>query len=114
VKSTFPDDDHRTFNRFGERFDRGETFSGVPCAAGLEAVEALRPLVPAGWTFTEFALRWILMSDAVTTAIPGVRTPAQAVENAASASRPALDARVMAAVRDVYDRYIRAHVHDSW
>ena len=89
---TFAADDHRRFNREGEAFDKGETFSGVPYDEGLAAVEELRPLVPAGATLSALALRWILMFDAVTTAIPGARTPEQARSNAAAADLTPLDA----------------------
>jgi aryl-alcohol dehydrogenase-like predicted oxidoreductase len=112
--SVFAADDHRTFNRHGEMFDMGETFSGVPYDAALDAVEALRLLVPAGWTMAEFALRWILMFDAVTCAIPGARTVAQAQSNAAAASRPPIDPATLAAVRRVYDERIRGLVHSRW
>lgn len=112
--STFANDDHRHFNRHGEEFDKGETFSGVPYEAGLAAVEALRPLVPPGVTLAQFALRWILMWDAVTCAIPGARTPEQARSNAKAADLPPLDALHMAAIRDVYDDFIREHVHLNW
>jgi aryl-alcohol dehydrogenase-like predicted oxidoreductase len=114
ARSTFAADDHRQFNRNGEQFDRGETFSGVPYDAGLDAVEALKPLVPAGATLAQFALRWILMFDAVTCAIPGARTPDQARSNASAAELPALDQRTMDGVRHVYDTKIRAHVHAAW
>jgi len=114
LDSAFAADDHRQFNRQGEMFDKGETFSGVPYEVGLEAVERLRPLVPAGATLTQLALRWILMFDAVTCAIPGARNEQQARGNARSASLPALDERTMAAVPDVYDEYIRPHVHSGW
>jgi aryl-alcohol dehydrogenase-like predicted oxidoreductase len=114
ARSTFPGDDHRQFNRHGELFDRGETFSGVPFEVGLEAVERLRPLVPAGMSFTQFALRWVLMWPEVTTVIPGARTPAQARENAAAARLPPLDERTMAAARQVYDELVRPHVHRLW
>ena len=112
--SKFAADDHRQFNRNGELFDKGETFSGVPYEAGLAAVEALRTLVPAGASMTQLALRWILMFDAVTCAIPGAKTPAQARENAAAAALPSLDGETMAAIRKVYDDFIRAHVHARW
>ena len=112
--SQFAPDDHRTFNRQGERFDRGETFSGVPYEAGLDAVEALRAIVPAGATVAQFALRWILMWDAVSCAIPGARSPRQVQENVAAAALPPLDATTMAAAKDVYDRLIRPHVHQQW
>ena len=113
-RSTFADDDHRQFNRHGESFDKGETFSGVPYDLGLAAVEELRPLVPRGATLTQFALRWILMFDPVTCAIPGARSAPQARENAAAADFAPLDDLTMAAVRRVYDTYVRAAVHANW
>ena len=82
--SQFASDDHRNFNRHGGHFDVGETFSGVDYKAGLDAVEELRKLVPAGTSMTQFALRWILMSDAVTCAIPGGKRPGQVAETAAA------------------------------
>jgi aryl-alcohol dehydrogenase-like predicted oxidoreductase len=114
TRSTFAVDDHRLFNREGQAFDKGETFSGVPFDVGLAAVEELRPLVPPGATMAQLALRWILMFDAVTCAIPGAKTPVQARDNAAAAALPALDAPTMDAVRKVYDQHIREHVHGSW
>ena len=114
ASSQFAADDHRNFNRAGEAFDQGETFSGVPYDVALAAVDRLRPLVPAGVTMTQLALRWILMFDGVTCAIPGARTPAQARDNAAAADLPPLDAHAMQAVREIYDRDIRAHVHERW
>jgi aryl-alcohol dehydrogenase-like predicted oxidoreductase len=110
----FAQDDHRRYNREGEAFDKGETFSGVPYDVGLEAVERLRSLVSAGATLAQTALRWILMFDAVTCAIPGAKSPDQARENAAAASLHALDDETMAAARSVYDEHIRPHVHASW
>jgi aryl-alcohol dehydrogenase-like predicted oxidoreductase len=152
--SQFADDDHRKFNRDGEAFDKGETFSGVPYDVGLAAVEELRALLPAkpfgakaglraeahsanpglraearsanpglraearsakaGVSLAQFALRWTLMFDAVTCAIPGARTPEQARANAAAADLSPLDAETMGGVRDVYDRRIRPHVHGQW
>src|SRR5687768_3515919 len=112
--TVFPSDDHRGFNREGQAFDKGETLSGVPYDAGLAAVDELRGLVPVDATLARFALRWVLMFDAVTCAIPGARTEAQARENAGAASVSPLDARTMDAVRDVYDRRIRPLVHASW
>jgi aryl-alcohol dehydrogenase-like predicted oxidoreductase len=114
ARSTFPVDDHRQFNRHGELFDRGETFSGVPYEAGLEAVERLRPLVPKGMSLTQFALRWILMWPEVTTVIPGARTPEQARENAAAARFPLLDAAAMTAAKSIYEDLIKPHVHRYW
>ncbi len=110
--STFAADDHRSFNRNGEAFDKGETFSGVPFDVALEAVEELRSLVPAGVTMAGFALRWILMEAAVTVVIPGARTPAQARANATEV--PPLSPETMAAARDIYSRRIAPHVHHLW
>jgi aryl-alcohol dehydrogenase-like predicted oxidoreductase len=112
--SVFEAEDHRHYNRQGERFDKGETFSGVPYDVGLAAVEELRPLVPPGTTLGQLALRWILMFEAVSCAIPGAKTEAQARANAAAADLPSLGEETMAAVRAVYDRHIRAHVHAGW
>jgi aryl-alcohol dehydrogenase-like predicted oxidoreductase len=112
--STFDATDHRAFNREGQAFDKGETFSGVPYDIALAAVDELRPLVPATATMAQFALRWILMFDAVTCAIPGARTPAQATDNARAADLPALSDDAMARVRAIYDARLRPIVHDSW
>lgn len=112
--SQFAADDHRSFNRNGEAFDKGETFSGVPYDVALEAVEALRVPVPVGATMAAFALRWILMEDAVTVVIPGAKTPAQAKANAVAAEMVPLSADVMNAAREVYARLIAPHVHAHW
>jgi aryl-alcohol dehydrogenase-like predicted oxidoreductase len=112
--TAFEADDHRNFNRYGQEFDVGETFAGVPYEVGLAAVEELRPLVPAGASMAQMALRWILMFDAVSCAIPGAKRPAQAADNLAAGDMPALDEATMAAVRDIYDRLIRPHVHQRW
>jgi aryl-alcohol dehydrogenase-like predicted oxidoreductase len=112
--TTFALDDHRTFNRYGESFDQGETFSGVDFETGLKAIEALRPLVPAGATMAQLALRWILMFDAVTCAIPGGKTPAQVEDNMRVAEMPAFSDGTMQAIRAIYDQYIRAQVHSRW
>ena len=114
AKSGFEPDDHRAFNRHGEDFDRGETFSGVDYETGLQAVEELRPLVPAGWTMAQFALRWILMFEAVSCAIPGAKTPEQAEDNACAADLPPLAPATMEAVRALYDNRIRQLVHHYW
>ncbi len=113
-QTTFPDNDHRNYNRHGERFDRGETFSGVPFEVGLKAVDELKAVCPANMSMVQFALRWILMFDAVTCAIPGAKRPSQARENVATADLPALSDDVMARVREVYEEYIREHVHHYW
>ena len=124
ASSTFAADDHRQFNRHGESFDKGETFSGVPYDVGLAAVDELRTLC-AAWradapssaktaTLAQFALRWILMFDAVTCAIPGAKTPEQARANAAAPDLPDLDERTMQAIRHVYDHQIKQLVAESW
>jgi aryl-alcohol dehydrogenase-like predicted oxidoreductase len=110
----FAQDDHRNFNRYGESFDVGETFSGVDFDKGLQAVDEIRALLPEGATMAQFALRWILMFDAVTCAIPGAKNPAQARDNAAAADLPALPAEQMERIRELYDSYIRADVHHRW
>ncbi|WP_454849009.1 aldo/keto reductase [Rhizobium binxianense] len=110
----FASDDHRNFNRHGEAFDVGETFAGVPFEVGLQAVEEVRKLVPAGASMAAFALRWILMSEAVTVVIPGARNAEQAKANAAAADLAPLPADVMAATREIYWRLIAPHVHQRW
>ena len=112
--TAFAAEDHRSFNRQGEAFDAGETFSGVDYAAGLQAVEELRPLVPDGWTMAQLALRWILMFPEVTTAIPGARDARQAEDNVRAAELPSLTAATMSEARSVYERHVRALVHDRW
>ena len=112
--TSFASDDHRNFNRNGEAFDVGETFAGVPFEVGLQAVEEVRKLVPQGATMAAFALRWILMSDAVTVVIPGARNAEQAKANAAAADLAPLSADVMAATREIYERLIAPHVHQRW
>ncbi|MGH9345189.1 MAG: aldo/keto reductase [Terriglobia bacterium] len=110
----FAKDDHRNFNREGQMFDQGETFSGVDYETGLDAVEELRKLAPAGVSMTQFALRWILMFDAVTCAIPGAKRPEQEEENARASDAPPLTSAQMAAVEEIYDRSIRPLVHSRW
>jgi len=112
--STFAPDDHRHFNRQGEQFDRGETFSGVDYQTGLDAVEKLKAICPTGMTMVQFALRWILMFDALSCTIPGAKRPSQAEENFAAADMPALSKKTMSDVRTIYDRYIRELVHYYW
>jgi len=112
--SSFAADDHRAFNRQGQAFDRGETFSGIDYEVGLKAVEALRALVPPGTSMAQLALRWILMSPAITCAIPGAKRPSQVEENVAAAELPAIPDATMAAIRQIYDREIRPRVHHFW
>jgi aryl-alcohol dehydrogenase-like predicted oxidoreductase len=113
-ESHFGRDDHRAFNRHGEAFDRGETFSGVDYETGLRAVDELRALVPEGMTMAQFALRWILMFDAVTCAIPGAKRPAQVEDNVQAADLPPLSDNTMAAVDQLYRERIRPLVHHYW
>ena len=112
--TAFDPSDHRRYNRNGEAFDVGETFSGVDYATGLAAVERVRPLVGGDATMAQLALRWILMFDAVTVVIPGAKTPEQARANAGAADLPALGADVMAELRRIYDEDIRPSVHRRW
>ncbi len=112
--TAFAQSDHRNYNRHGEAFDQGETFSGVDYATGLQAVEELRPLVPQGVTLSQFALRWILMFPEVTTTIPGAKTPAQAAENTQAAQLPPLTEETMQRVQAIYDRLLRSEVHARW
>jgi len=114
AKSTFEDDDHRKYNRHGEEFDRGETFSGVDYETGLAVVDELRDLVPDGWTMAQFALRWITMFEAVSCAIPGAKNPGQAEDNARASDLPALAPETMSAVHALYDERIRPLVHHYW
>jgi aryl-alcohol dehydrogenase-like predicted oxidoreductase len=112
--STFDPDDHRTFNRRGESFDRGETFSGVDYTTALQTVGELETVRPTGISMAQFALRWILMFEAVTCAIPGAKRPAQVEENASAADLAPLPTETMARVRAIYDRRVRDLVHHRW
>ncbi len=112
--TNFEQDDHRNFNRHGQEFDVGETFAGVDYDTALEAVEEIRRVVAARMSMAQFALRWILMFEAVSCAIPGGKRPEQVADNCAASDAPALWDDAMAAVRDVYDRRIRQLVHERW
>ena len=112
--TVFAKEDHRNFNRNGEAFDVGETFAGVPFEIALEAVEEVRKHVPCGVGMAAFALRWIVMNDAVTVAIPGARNEAQAKANASASDLPVIGAEVMAAMEEIYRTRIAAHVHQRW
>jgi len=112
--SSFSQYDHRSYNRHGEAFDRGETFSGLDYETGLQAVETLRPLVPAGCSLAQFALRWILMFPQVTCAIPGARHPTQAEENIHAVDLPPIPAETMSKIADIYNQSVRPLVHHYW
>jgi aryl-alcohol dehydrogenase-like predicted oxidoreductase len=114
ANSHFASDDHRNYNRQGESFDRGETFSGVDYQTGLQAVERLKGICPPGLSMAQFALRWILMFEAVTCAIPGARRPSQVYENFAAADLPPISLDVMQKVAEIYDHTIRDLVHQYW
>ena len=110
----FDSDDHRAFNRNGEAFDRGETFSGLDYETGLKAVESLRGIVPNEMTMPEFALRWILMFDAISCAIPGAKRPSQVKENVSAAELPKIDKATMDKVEALYVEQVKPHVHHYW
>ncbi|WP_448319859.1 aldo/keto reductase [Streptomyces sp. CO7] len=112
--TVFAANDHRTFNRHGEAFDQGETFSGVDYATGVEAAAEFSGLVPAGFTPAQAALRWIMQQPGVTTVIPGARTPEQARTNAGAASLPLLSEETLAAIRELYERRIKEQVENRW
>jgi len=112
--TSFSSEDHRQFNRHGESFDRGETFSGLDYEIGLQAVEELRELLPAGMNMAQMALRWILMFPAVTCAIPGAKRPSQVEENVSAADPPPLSDEMMKQVNSIYDRLVRPQVHHYW
>jgi len=112
--SQFAADDHRNFNRHGEAFDVGETFSGVDYETALKAVAEIRRLLPRDVSMACFSLRWILMHDAVTCAIPGAKRPAQVEENCSASDLPPLDGETMAAIRSLYDAKVRSLVHQRW
>ncbi|GGX70047.1 aldo/keto reductase [Streptomyces anandii] len=115
MKNTvFAADDHRTFNRHGEAFDQGETFSGVDYASGVEAAAEFAALAPEGYTPAQTALRWIVQQPGVTTVIPGARSPEQARANAAAAKLPPLPEETLAAIDELYERRIKDQVENRW
>jgi len=113
-ETQFAPNDHRNYNRHGEAFDQGETFSGVDYETGLQAVEELRKLVPEGATMAQFALRWILMFPDVTSAIAGAKNTQQVEDNVRAASLPPISSETMRRVQEVYDTFIRSQVHHRW
>ncbi|AQZ52502.1 aldo/keto reductase [Martelella mediterranea] len=113
-ETVFDKEDHRNFNRKGDAFDVGETFAGVPFEIALDAVEEVRKHVPRGTGMAAFALRWILMNEAVTVAIPGARNAEQAKANASASDLPVIGADVMAAMEEIYRTRIAPHVHQRW
>jgi aryl-alcohol dehydrogenase-like predicted oxidoreductase len=113
-ETVFEETDHRLFNRQGESFDVGETFGGVNYETGLGVVEELRPLVPEGATLAQMALRWVLMHEGITAAIPGARTPDQARANASAADLPPLSSATMDRIRSIYEERVKPLVHHRW
>jgi len=112
--TTFDKDDHRSFNRHGEAFDKGETFSGVDYDRGLEAVERLIAIKPTSMTMAQFALKWILMNKGISCVIPGGKTPEQVMQNAEASEGIELDLEIMNQVKRIYDELIRDDVHHQW
>lgn len=112
--SKFESDDHRLFNRDGSSFDKGETFSGLDYEMSLEAVEALRSLVPEGFSMTQLALKWILMFPAVSCTIPGAKRSEQAEENIKASELPPLSDSTMEKIRRIYNQYAKPYVHHYW
>jgi aryl-alcohol dehydrogenase-like predicted oxidoreductase len=112
--TTFAADDHRTYNRHGEAFDVGETFSGVPFDVGLEAVRRIAAHAPEGPSLAQVALRWIADQPAVSVVIPGARDAAQARANAAVGELPSLSDAMHAEIAATYAELIRPHVHHRW
>ena len=112
--STFAEDDHRHYNRYGAAFDVGETFAGLDYDAGLDFVAAVQELVSEGATTAQLALRWILMHEGVTAAIPGAKNVEQAQGNAAAADLAPLPASTMARIREIYEELAKPLVHQRW
>ncbi|WP_405895896.1 aldo/keto reductase [Streptomyces sp. NBC_00104] len=112
--TVFAENDHRTYNRHGESFDQGETFSGVDYGTGVEAAVEFAALAPEGFTPAQLALRWIIQLPGVTTVIPGARTPEQARANASAAALPPLTGETLTAIRELYDRRVKEQVEGRW
>jgi aryl-alcohol dehydrogenase-like predicted oxidoreductase len=112
--TTFPEDDHRNFNREGKAFDVGETFAGVEFEKGLAAVEEIKGVLPKGMTLAQMALKWILMHEEVSVVIPGAKRPSQVEDNAQASDLPPLSDSVMNKVEDIYNQYIKPDVHQRW
>jgi len=110
----FEKSDHRNYNREGASFDRGETFAGVDYDKGLQAVQALKGIKPEGFTMAQFALKWILMHDAISCTIPGAKRPSQVEDNCRASDLPDLSEEVMGGIRDIYEKYVKAGVHQRW
>jgi aryl-alcohol dehydrogenase-like predicted oxidoreductase len=112
--TAFGADDHRNYNRHGEAFDVGETFSGVDYETGVEAAKEFSALAPGDATPAQTALRWVIQQPGVTTVIPGARTVEQARSNSAAAELAELTAPTLSGIEALYDSRIRPLVHDRW
>ena len=112
--TTFPAEDHRAFNRHGDAFDVGETFSGVPYEVGVQAAREIAALTPPGWSTAQLALRWVLDQPGVSVVIPGARNPAQALDNVVAAHLDPLPQATLTAMAEIYDHHIREHIHARW
>ena len=112
--STFTEGDHRNFNRNGEQFDKGETFSGIDYATGLAAVEELKALFPENTNLAPMALRWILQHEAVSTIIPGASKPEQVSANVDALNFPSLAEEELTKINAIYDKFIKKSVHQLW
>ena len=113
-QTSFGPEDHRSFNRQGEAFDKGETFSGVDYELGLEAVEKLKEIFPDNAPLASWAIRWVLMFDEVSTVIPGASRVEQVKSNIKASELPALSPEQMQGVREVYEKYVKPSVHALW
>jgi aryl-alcohol dehydrogenase-like predicted oxidoreductase len=112
--TSFAASDHRSYNRHGEAFDVGETFSGVDFDTGVDAAKEFAALAPDGASAAQAALRWVIQQPGVTTVIPGARNPEQARQNASAALLPPFTDRDLQAIEGLYDQRIRAQVHNRW
>jgi len=112
--TTFPEQDHRNYNRDGQFFNVGETFAGIPFAKAVELTDALKPFVPAGWAMADWALRWILDYDAVSTIIPGASKPEQIARNVKPSALPPLDAEVHAKLREFYALNVAQYIRGPY
>jgi len=112
--TAFEKNDHKYYNRHSEAFDVGETFAGVPFNIGLEAVEELKKIKPEGMSMAQFAVKWILMHNAVSTVIPGGKKIYQVEDNAGASELPPLSKDVMVQVKGIYEEFIKKYVHDRW
>lgn len=112
--TTFPENDHRNYNRDGAAFNVGETFAGLPLAKGAELAAELKSLVPSGMTMAQMAMRWILDHDAVSVIIPGASSVAQAKENAAVSSLPPLSPELQAELSAFYRDEVREHIRGPY